>query len=114
MDAGTEKLQLDFRIRLSRERAFYGPGTHQLLQLTDETGSLLEACRRMGISYSKGRKIIALTEQQLGYPVVESQQGGKSGGRSSVTEAGKALIRNYAAFCTEAKGQLESLFQKYF
>lgn len=114
MDTGTEKLQLDFRIRLSRGRAFYGPGTHQLLQLTGETGSLLEACRRMGISYSKGRKIIALTEQQLGYPIIESQQGGKSGGRSSVTEEGRTLIENYTELCAEARKQLETLFQKYF
>lgn len=108
------RLRLDFRVRLMREKAFYGPGTHQLLQLTEETGSLLEACRHMGISYSKGRKIIATTEQQLGYPVIESQQGGRTGGRSALTEQGKALIRGYAEFYTRAKQTLEELFQTYF
>lgn len=52
------ELNFDLRIRLMKERAFYGPGTHQLLQLTEETGSLLDACRLMGISYSKGRKTL--------------------------------------------------------
>lgn len=108
------QLRPDFRFRLMREKAFYGPGTHQLLQLTEETGSLLEACRHMGISYSKGRKIIATTEQQLGYPVIASQQGGRTGGRSALTEQGKALIRDYAGFSAEAKQTLEELFQKYF
>lgn len=108
------RLRPDFRVRLMREKAFYGPGTHQLLQLTEETGSLLEACRHMGISYSKGRKIIAVTEQQLGYSVIESQQGGRAGGRSALTEQGKALIRGYAGFYAEAKHALEELFNKYF
>ncbi len=108
------RLRPDFRVRLMREKAFYGPGTHQLLKMTEETGSLLEACRHVGISYSKGRKIIATTEQQLGYPVIESQQGGKTGGRSALTEQGKALIRSYAGFYAEAKQTLEELFQAYF
>lgn len=108
------ELHLDIRIRLMKERAFYGPGTHQLLQLTEETGSLLEACRLMGISYSKGRKLISKTEQQLGYAVIESQQGGKTGGRSIVTPQGKALISTYSSFCAEAKQCLDQLFQRYF
>lgn len=108
------RLRPDFRFRLMREKAFYGPGTHQLLRLTEETGSLLEACRHMGISYSKGRKIIATTEQQLGYPVIESQQGGRTGGRSALTEQGRALVRGYNGFYAEAKQALEELFRKYF
>ena len=63
-------LRFDLQLRLAREQIFYGPGAHQLLQLTGETGSLLEACRQMGISYSKGRKIVASIERQTGRPVL--------------------------------------------
>ena len=105
---------LNVRFRIVREKPFYGPGAHQLLQLTDETGSLREACRRMGLSYGKGRAIIALMEQQLGYPVIESQQGGAAGGHSAVSEKGRDLMRNYAAFCAEAKQYLDGLFQRHF
>lgn len=108
------RLRPDFRLRLMREKAFYGPGTHLLLQLTQEAGSLLEACRQMGISYSKGRKMIAATERQMGCAVIESQQGGKTGGRSVLTEQGKALIRSYSAFSAEAGQMLEELFKKHF
>lgn len=108
------ELHFDLRIRLMKERAFYGPGTHQLLQLTEETGSLLDACRLMGISYSKGRKLIFKTEQQMGYAVIESQQGGKTGGRSVVTEKGKALMAAYSGLNAEARQCLQQLFHKYF
>ena len=104
----------DIKIRINREKPFYGPGTHQLLQLTMETGSLFDACRHMGISYSKGRKIITLMEQQLGYPILESKKGGTTGGYSTVTEKGKELFFNYSEFCREAKQSVGELFQKYF
>lgn len=113
-ESGSEKLRLDARFHLSKDRGFYGPGTHRLLQLTEETGSLLEACRRMGLSYSKGRKIVSLTEQQIGCPVIERQQGGRSGGHSSLTEEGQKLIRCYHDFCVEAEECLNELFQKHF
>lgn len=108
------ELRHDIKIRIAREKPFYGPGSHHLLQLTSETSSLREACRNMGISYSKGRKIIALMEQQFGERVIESKQGGKAGGRSVVTEKGLELMRNYAEFCSEANHKVGELFVKYF
>ncbi|MCL2215755.1 MAG: LysR family transcriptional regulator [Defluviitaleaceae bacterium] len=102
------------RIRLVKEKPFYGPGPHLLLQLTHETGSLREACRNMGISYSKGRTIIARLEQQLGFPVIVSQQGGKTGGNSVVTPEGKELMQNYAGFMEEIKKRVDEVFTRYF
>lgn len=103
-----------FRFRLHKERPFYGPGAHQLLQLVKETGSLSKACRYMGISYSKGRKIIFTLEQQFGAPVIEGHQGGKDGGFSTITADAEKLIQSYDAFCNEAEQVLQNLFQKYF
>ena len=102
------------RIRLVRERIFYGPGAHQLLQLIDESGSLREACRQMGISYGKGRAIISIMEQQSGYPVIITKQGGKAGGYSIITEKGRELMRGYTAFNADAKQCLQELFDKHF
>ncbi len=107
-------MHFDLRILLRCERAFYGPGTHQLLRLTEETGSLSEASRLMGSSYSKGRKLIFQTEQQPGQPVIESQQGGRTGGCSTLTEHGHALMNSYSAFCAEARQCVGKLFTKYF
>lgn len=109
-----EKLRPVFRFQLMRDQPFYGPGAHQLLQLTEETGSLLEACRCMGISYSKGRKMISNLERNMGRPILERTRGGREGGASTVTETGRALIHSYAAFCKEAEEYLTELFSKYF
>lgn len=107
-------LRASFRLRIEKECPFYGPGPHLLLQLTEETGSLSEACRHMGISYSKGRKIISTMEQQMGSPMIQTQQGGRGGGYSHLTREAKDLIQCYDAFCTEAEDTLQKLFQKHF
>ncbi len=114
LEHSLRKSSPEIKIQIVREKPFYGPGAQLLLQMTDETGSLLEACRRMGISYSKGRKIMAVMEQQLGKPVIESRQGGKDGGYSVVTEDGRQLMERYTAFCLEAKQCVEDLFKKHF
>lgn len=103
-----------FRFRLNRERPFYGPGAHHLLQLVKETGSLSKACRHMGISYSKGRKMIFTLEQQFGYSVIESRQGGKDGGFSCVTKEAERLMQDYDSFREEAEMVLQELFRKHF
>ncbi len=113
-DHDASRLRLSCQFRIGRESVFYGPGVHQLLQLTRELGSLLDACRYMGISYSKGRKIIHTMEQQLGAPVIETQQGGRGGGYSRLTERAKAMMVSYDAFCEEAEEDLQALFRRHF
>ena len=108
------ELSPEVRFRVVREKAFYGPGAHQLLQLIAETSSLSEACRQMGISYSKGRSIVANMEQQLGRTVTEGSAGGKYGGFSTVTDTGKEMMRCYEAFCAEADESVHALFDKHF
>lgn len=108
------KLRLSYQFKIGREAVFYGPGVHQLLLLTDDLHSLSEACKYMGISYSKGRKIIQTMEEQMKYPVLESQQGGRGGGYSRLTDRAKDMTRRYDAFLEEAEGNLQALFAKHF
>lgn len=109
-----EKIYPDVRVRLIKEKPFYGIGPQQLLELTEQTGVLREACHLMGLSYSKGRIIISTIEQQMGCKVIESQKGGKNGGRSVLTEAGKELMQKYSHFSEEAKLCVAELFKKHF
>lgn len=107
-------LRATFQFRISKEQIFYGSGMHHLLQLTEEFGSLSNACHHMGISYTKGRKIIATMEEQLGAPVLQTQQGGKRGGFSRLTAEAKDMMRRYSAFRAEAEDALQTIFQKHF
>ncbi len=113
-DQDGENLNLSWKFRIRREEIFYGPGIHQLLHLIAELHSLSDACRYMGISYSKGRKIIQTFEQQMNCPVLITQQGGRGGGCSQLTDQAKDMMQRFDAFEAEAGGLLRILFDKYF
>lgn len=108
------ELNASFQIRISKEKGFYGPGVHRLLQLTEEYGSLSSACQHMGLSYTKGRKIISTMEEQLGAPVLITKQGGKTGGYSHLTEEAKEMMERYNAFQKAVDGIFQELFRKHF
>lgn len=109
-----KELRAVLRIRLYREKKFYGPGIHQLLQLTEELGSLSAACQQMGISYSKGRRIVGGMEEELGAAVLETGQGGKTGGYSRLTPQAKDMMTRYGVFLEEAEAAVQELFRKHF
>lgn len=108
------ELRAVLRVRLYREKKFYGPGIHHLLQLTEELGSLSAACQRMGMSYSKGRRIIGNMEEELGATVLESGQGGKTGGYSRLTPQARDMMTRYGAFLEEAEAAVQALFHRHF
>lgn len=102
------------RVRLANKKPFFGPGTVNLLKLIDNMGSVKEACDKAGISYSKGWTIIHSAEEELGYKIVERQQGGKSGGKAYVTQKGFRLLENFETYETEVTKAAEELYQKIF
>ena len=93
---------------------FLDPRVAMLLTLTDETQSVRAACQRMQLSYSSGWNAINLLEAELGYPVVARAQGGQRGGRSSLTEKGRALLRAYEANTLRLRAMADELFVQYF
>lgn len=108
------KLHITSEFQIWKESSFYNSSVHHLLRLTEELGSLAEACRYVGISYSKGRKIVHTIEEQLGSPIIESQQGGKGGGFSRLTKEALDIMQRYDAFCMEAEKNIQELFEKHF
>ena len=109
-----EPIQVTFKLRLCRERPFFGPGTVQLLNLIDDTDSVRLACQQMGISYSKAWKMIALMEEELGQPVVLRRQGGKNGGAASLTPAGRALLEKYQLLEQRCQALIEQASREIF
>ncbi|NLL36136.1 MAG: LysR family transcriptional regulator [Fretibacterium sp.] len=107
-------LRPELRLRLIRERAFFGRGPAHLLSLIEETQSVRHACMKMGMSYSKGWKLIKGAEDALGYPLVERQQGGREGGSSSLTDEARALLKAYRHLESALTEQAEHLFARYF
>lgn len=92
----------------------FGPGTYDLLVLVDETGSLHQAAKHMGMAYSKAWRVVRQAEDRFGVKLLNRQSGGAHGGGSVVTVKGQELIRRFRAFLDEADAELARLYRKHF
>lgn len=104
----------DVRVCIAKEKVYWGPGVRQLLTLIESTGSVRLACQQMGMSYSKGWKLLGTLEEQVGFQVAARQQGGRGGGEAHLTAQGKALLERYSRFERACKSAVGELFRQYF
>ena len=102
------------KVELMAEDKFLGPGVCELLELIEQTGSLQSACMEMGLSYSKGSRMLRGIERQLGVSAVHRWTGGAGGGGAELTREGKLLIENYRYMTAEIEKYTETAFDKYF
>ncbi len=104
----------EFRLFLAAEEVFFGPGPFRLLGLIRQKGSLQLACGEMGMSYSKGWKMLQNIENQLGCRLIERSRGGSQHGCSALTTEGLDLLEKYGRFCQECTKQVNASFQAVF
>ena len=111
-----ESRQLTFQVRLTMKKtdAFFGPGLADFLELIEEEGSMLAACKIMEMSYSKGWKMIKSAEENLGFPFLERKAGGSGGGNSRMTDKGRRFLMNYRAMQRDIQHSAEAFFHMYF
>ena len=67
----------------------------RLLRRISETGSLTVAARMLGISYRNAWGRIKKVESSTGVRIIKAQSGGASGGGSSLTLEGTALLKEF-------------------
>lgn len=102
------------KIRVFYENPAFGPGVSRIMELVKETGKLSEAYKIMGLSSSKGWKIIKKAEEDLGFPLFISIVGGKGGGKTELSKEGEDFLNRYQGFVTELNLEAEKLFNKYY
>jgi molybdate transport system regulatory protein len=96
---GTTKLML--RVDFGPNRAI-GPGKIRLLEAIDQSGSISQAGRTLGMSYRRAWLLIDDMNRCFREPVVEAQPGGARGGGALLTAFGRKLVRDYRAIESEA------------
>ncbi len=107
-------LKVGCKIWLDNGGKAFGKGPDELLRLVERTESLHEAAHRMGMSYSKAWKLIQMTEKRLGFPLLDKQVGGQSGGGSKVTSRAKDFMRRYERFERDSAKAVEKAYRKHF
>ena len=102
------------RLSIEREALFFNARTKLLLILIEDTQSVRSACDHMALSYGKAWEMLNALEQELGYPVVHRRHGGSRGGRTRLTEQGKAFLAAYEQFEQNVRGYAQKEFERLF
>lgn len=92
----------------------FGPGTHELLRHVQDTGSLHQAAKLMGMSYTKAWHLLRKTEEHLGMTLVERRVGGPAGGGSHLTPRGRDLLGRFDRFVAETDAAMQDAFAAAF
>jgi len=89
-------LALRPRLRVLRDAEIaLGPGKVDLLESIAATGSIAEAARRLGMSYTRAWKLVRSMNGCFRAPLVAAARGGRERGGAELTDDGRAALRLY-------------------
>ena len=91
----------------------FGDGKWRLLDALLHEKSLTAASRSLHISYRKAWGDLRKAEQGLGLALQVKERGGKGGGGTTLTPAGKRLHAAYAAFRSDVEHAIEVAWDRH-
>ncbi|OYT65520.1 hypothetical protein B6U74_03250 [Candidatus Bathyarchaeota archaeon ex4484_205] len=99
MDRSEENLDVEMKVEVLlrfRGETILDPRFAEVLKLVDKYGSLLRACRSLGLSYSRIWERISLIEELTGRKLIEARRGGRGGGGARLTGFAEFLLDRYS------------------
>jgi molybdate transport system regulatory protein len=82
------------RIDLTPDSAL-GPGKIALLERIEQTGSLSQAARELGMSYRRAWLLLNDVNRMFTNPATTASVGGSGGGGARLTDLGREIVRAY-------------------
>ncbi len=90
------KLQPEFKIWLTgKGRYSIGDGGAKLLDAVNRCGSITKAAKDAGVSYKYAWDQLSDIGKMVEQPILKTKKGGEKGGGAELTDAGRALLREY-------------------
>lgn len=111
------KLQVQGRFWIGSDQGILlGPGRVELLEHIDELGSINKAAAAMDMSYRQAWALVKSMNERAPSPLVVRMTGGKDGGGTHLTEAGRKALQVYRElaeelqqFCTKATKRVSGI-----
>lgn len=91
----------------------FGGGKTQILEFIDETGSISEASKKVGMNYKKAWSHIKILQEYIEDELVIVNKGRNSGG-TTLTPKAKEIIENYKLLQQEIKDYSQKRFEELF
>ncbi|MCP4970736.1 MAG: LysR family transcriptional regulator [Arcobacter sp.] len=91
----------------------FGGGKTQILEFIDQTGSISEASKRVGMNYKKAWSHIKILQEYIDDELVIVNKGRNSGG-TTLTPKAKEVISNFKELQEDIKNYSEKRFNELF
>jgi molybdate transport system regulatory protein len=100
MSLKMDHLRLNYKIWLETTGhvGILGDKKCELLRAIDETGSLNDAMKKLGLTYRKTWDNLKRIEQELGFPLIIPTRGGAEGGNTVLTLEARIIIAAFEKF----------------
>ena len=108
-----DALQLNYKIWLetSERVGVLGDKKCELLKAIDETRSLSDAMKKLGLTYRKTWDNLRKIERELGFPLIKPTRGGAEGGNTVLTLEAKIIIAAFERFHAEYDAIIQNGFE---
>lgn len=97
----------------NEKNLIFGGGKTQILEFIDETGSISEASKKVGMNYKKAWSHIKILQEYIEDELVIVNKGRNSGG-TTLTPKAKEIISNYKQLQDEIRTYSEKRFKEIF
>ncbi|NOU47660.1 MAG: LysR family transcriptional regulator [Bacteroidales bacterium] len=103
MSSKMNHLRLNYKIWLetSENVGILGDKKCELLKAIDETGSLNDAMKKLGLTYRKTWDNLHKIENELGFALIHPTRGGVDGGKTELTLESRIIIAAFEKFHAE-------------
>ena len=103
------KANIKARIVVQRDgKDFLGPGRIELMQRIQQTGSIAEAARDMGLSYRKAMNLVREVNRVGKEEAILTWKGGPSKGGAAISKYGLQIIEHYQQVRNQVQLLLET------
>ena len=92
----------------------FGGGKTQILELIDQTGSISEAAKLVGMNYKKAWSHIKILQEFLEDELVIKSKGGKGQGGTVLTPKAKDVIETYKILQKDVKDFTKKRYEELF
>lgn len=89
------RFNFKFWIETTQNEGILGDKKCELLKTINKLGNLKEALNAHGLTYRKTWNNLNRIEKKLGFQLIERQRGGKSGGKTYLTDEGKIILNSF-------------------
>jgi molybdate transport system regulatory protein len=115
MGRETDRLKMHCKVWITQDgKALMGGGRAKLLLRIAEHESISKAAESLNMSYRAAWGKIREAEERLGFPLIETQVGGVSGGGTRLTEEGRRFLKRYVEFQRQVEAAAGKLFAEIF